>query len=151
MSIPLIETRRALTLVTMSGGSHQRPLVLIVDDFDDARDIYEQYLTFKGYRVLTAASGAEAIAVARAERPSVILMDLRMMAMTGTEAMKVLRLDPAFSQVPIVAFTAHALDEEKTIALAAGFDGVIPKPCLPDELMAAIDRLLATPRYEELP
>ena len=151
MSIPLIESRRALTLAIMSGVSHQRPLVLIVDDFDDARDIYEQYLTFKGYRVLTAASGAEAIAVARAERPSVILMDLRMMAMTGTEAMKVLRLDPAFSQVPIVAFTAHALDEEKTIALAAGFDGVIPKPCLPDELMAAIDRLLAGPRYEQLP
>ena len=134
----------------MSGVSQQRPLVLIVDDFDDARDIYEQYLTFKGYRVLTAASGAEAIAVARAERPSVILMDLRMMAMTGTEAMQVLRMDPAFSQVPIVAFTALALDEEKTVALAAGFDEVIPKPCLPDDLMAAIDRLLANPRYEQL-
>jgi len=134
----------------MSRVPQLQPLVLIVDDFDDAREIYEQYLTFKGYRVVTAASGAQAIAVARAERPSVILMDLRMMAMTGTEALQVLRLDPAFSQVPIVAFTAHALDEEKRSALADGFDEVIAKPCLPDELMVAIDRLLATPRLEKL-
>jgi two-component system, cell cycle response regulator DivK len=136
----------AATLANMFAASAGTPLVLIVDDFDDALDIYEQYLTFKGYRVVTARSGAEAIDLARTLRPSLIFMDLRMAAMTGTEAMHVLRQDVAFSSVPIVAFTAHALDEEKVIALAAGFDEVIPKPCLPDDLMAAVDRLLAARR-----
>jgi CheY-like chemotaxis protein len=122
------------------------PLVLIVDDFDDALEIYAQYLTFKGYRVLTATNGADAIVAARVHRPALIFMDLRMAVMTGTEAMLLLRSDPAFSRVPIIALTAHALEEERVEALAAGFDEVIPKPCLPDELTAAVDRLLAINR-----
>lgn len=125
----------------------ETPSILIVDDFADAIEIYQQYLTFKGYRVLTAASGEDAIEVARAQRPALIFMDLRMAVMTGTEAMRQLRTDPAFSGVPIIAFTAHALYDERAKALAAGFDEVIPKPCLPDELVAAVDRLLATPRH----
>lgn len=123
-----------------------RPIVLIVDDFDDALDIYQQYLTFKGYRVVTARSGAQAIDAARKDHPAVIFMDLSMAGMTGTEAMRLLRSDEAFSRVPIVALTAHALDNEKVIALNAGFDEVIPKPCLPDDLVMAVDRLLATQR-----
>jgi CheY-like chemotaxis protein len=123
-----------------------RPLVLIVDDFDDALEIYEQYLTFRGYRVMTAKSGAEGVTMARVHHPAVIFMDLRMPELTGTEAMQLLRRDAAFNAVPIVALTAHALYEEKVKALAAGFDEVIPKPCLPDELMAAVDRLLASAR-----
>ena len=67
------------------------PLILIVDDFVDALDIYQQYLTFKGYRVVTARSGREAIDVARTRMPAVILMDLSMAVMTGTEAMRILR------------------------------------------------------------
>jgi two-component system cell cycle response regulator DivK len=122
------------------------PLVLIVDDFDDALDIYDQYLTFKGYRVMTAKSGAEGIEIARVHHPAVIFMDLRMPDMTGTETMRLLRSEAAFDAVPIVALTAHALYEERVKALAAGFDEVIPKPCLPDELVAAVDRLLATER-----
>ncbi len=126
------------------------PLILIVDDFDDALDIYQQYLTFKGYRVVTARSGREAIEVARTHLPAVILMDLSMAAMTGTEAMRILRSDSAFSDVPIVAFTAHALQDERLAALKDGFDDVLAKPCLPDELVAAIARLLTTPRGAQL-
>lgn len=124
----------------------EAPLVLIVDDFDDALEIYEQFLTFKGYRVATASDGPTAIAKARALRPALIFMDLRMASMNGTEAMRLLREDAAFSLVPIVALTAHALDCERAQALADGFDEVISKPCLPDELAAAVDRLLAVPR-----
>jgi two-component system cell cycle response regulator DivK len=126
------------------------PLILIVDDFDDALDIYEQYLTFKGYRVVTARSGREAIDVARTRMPAVILMDLSMAVMTGTEAMRILRSDTTFSDVPIVAFTAHALHDERQAALHAGFDDVVAKPCLPDELVTAVDRLLTTPRRPQL-
>ena len=126
------------------------PIILIVDDFDDALDIYQQYLTFKGYHVVTARSGGEAIEAARKHMPAVIFMDLSMAVMTGTEAMRVLRSDAAFSHVPIVAFTAHALQDEKLTALHAGFDEVLAKPCLPDELVAAVARLLATPRQSQL-
>jgi CheY-like chemotaxis protein len=126
------------------------PVILIVDDFEDALDIYQQYLTFKGYHVVTARSGPEAIDAARKHIPAVIFMDLSMAVMTGTEAMRVIRSDAAFSHVPIVAFTAHALHEERLDALHAGFDEVLAKPCLPDELVAAVTRLLATPRRSQL-
>ena len=121
--------------------------VLIVDDFGDALEIYHEYLTFKGYRVLTATNGADAVTLARAERPGVIFMDLRMPAMTGTQALAILRSDPTFTTVPIVALTAHALADEQRAALAAGFDEVLPKPCNPDDLVAAVDRLLARTRH----
>jgi len=135
-----------LEAVSMPRLLPKPPIILIVDDFDDALDIYEQYLTFKGYCVVTARSGREAIDAARTHRPAVIFMDLSMATMTGTEAMRALRSDASFSHVPIVAFTAHALQDEKQTALHAGFDEVLAKPCLPDELVAAVMRLLATPR-----
>lgn len=87
--------------------------MLIVDDFDDALDIYQQYLTFKGYRVMTAKSGTEGIEIARAHHPAVIFMDLRMPTLTGIEAMRLLRSDAAFDAAPIVALTAHALYEDR--------------------------------------
>ena len=117
-------------------------LILIVDDFEDALEIYDQYLTFQGYRVITAASGLGAIALTLRHRPAVIFMDLQMGTMTGTQTMLALRSDPSFQIVPIVALTARALADERAEALRVGFDEVIVKPCLPDELMAAVDRLL---------
>jgi CheY-like chemotaxis protein len=124
-------------------GVNQSP-VLIVDDFGDALDMYQEYLSFKGYQVLVARSGADAISLARSHRPALIFMDLRMPSMTGTEAMHELRADPAFANVPIIAFTAHALEDERLSALASGFDEVIAKPCNPDDLISAIERLLIT-------
>jgi len=118
------------------------PLILLVDDFEDARDIYSTYLRFHGLRVAVAASGAEAIGMARAERPDLVLLDVRMPIMTGTEAMRILRTDQTLNDIPIVALTALALEEERVEALAAGFDAVIPKPCLPDDLLSAVRRLL---------
>jgi CheY-like chemotaxis protein len=75
-------------------------------------------------------------------------MDLRMPDMTGTEAMRQLRADPLFSQVPIVALTAHAFADEQAAALAAGFDEVIAKPCNPDDLIVAVERLLSSARQQ---
>src|SRR3954470_1137649 len=105
--------------------------------------MYQEYLTFKGYRVVIASSGAEGIEKARSERPSLIFMDLRMPQMSGTEAMQLLRADNVFTDVPIIAFTAQAMDDERRSALASGFDEVIPKPCNPDDLIAAVERLLS--------
>jgi CheY-like chemotaxis protein len=114
------------------------PLILLVDDFDDALDIYSTYLTHKGYRVEVATNGAEAVAKAEQTLPALILMDLRMPILDGTAALTRLRSDPRFASTPIIALTAHALDEQRRLALAAGFDAVVAKPCLPDDLVTVI-------------
>lgn len=123
------------------------PLILLVDDFDDALDIYGTYLEHHGYRVEVARNGAEAIDQARATRPQVILLDLRMPVLDGVGVLRELRRDEQFATVPIVALTAHALDGERQAAENAGFDMVVSKPCLPDALLAIVDELVtARPR-----
>jgi CheY-like chemotaxis protein len=126
-----------------------RPVILLVDDFSDALEMYQEYLEFEGYNVAIARSGQEALDVARATRPTLIFMDLRMPRMTGAEALQALRSDPDLCNVPVVAFTAHALADEKRTALLDGFDEVIAKPCLPNELRTAVDRLLAVERQRK--
>lgn len=127
----------------MSTSAPRLALILLVDDYEDALEIYEQYLTFKGYHVVTASNGPDAIAIALRDQPALILMDLQMAVMSGTQTMMALRSDPQFTPCPIVAFTAHALESERLAALRDGFDDVIPKPCLPDELCARVDKILA--------
>jgi CheY-like chemotaxis protein len=122
------------------------PLVLIVDDYLDALDMYAMYLSDHGFRVATASCGAEGIASARAETPALILMDVQMADMLGTEALAILRADSTFDAVPIIAFTAQAVESQLMRVRVAGFDSVILKPCLPDDLAMAINHLIATRR-----
>ena len=79
------------------------PAILLVDDFEDGRELYAEYLTFKGYRVCTAASGARAIQAIQAECPSLVLLDIGIRDMTGTEVLKWLRDHHVCDGVPIVA------------------------------------------------
>jgi two-component system cell cycle response regulator DivK len=130
----------------MTGGAPSSVSILLVDDYEDGLEMYREYLTFRGYRVVLARNGEDAIVQARAHRPDVILLDIRMPGMTGTDAMRVLRADSALLQTPIVALTAHALDAERKEALAAGFDEWIPKPCLPEQLVLVVERILSTAR-----
>lgn len=108
--------------------------------------MYQEYLTFRGYRVIVARNGQEAIAQAQAHRPDLIMMDIRMPVMTGDDAVRVLRSDPSLAGIPIIALTAHALEDERLRALAAGFDELIAKPCLPDQLALAVERILGAAR-----
>jgi len=124
--------------------ARHRPLILLVDDYEDALDIYGAYLRHTGFDVVVGRNGEEAVAAARAHRPDLILLDLRMPVMSGTDALHALRGDPTFAHVPIVALTAHALEEERLRAFAAGFNDVVTKPCLPDDLVVIITRLLSS-------
>ena len=94
--------------------------------------------------MVTATTGHEAIRMAKDERPDLLLLDIRMPGMTGTQVMQILRTDAHFVTVPMVALTAHALEDERVAALEAGFDQVIIKPCLPDELLRHVQTILAT-------
>lgn len=116
--------------------------VLLADDYEDTRDLFGEYLSFKGYQVVLACDGVEALEQARRFSPDVMLLDVRMPKMTGTEAMQAIKTDPQFTGVPVVALTAHALDYERDALLTAGFDAVVTKPCLPDALADIVFNLV---------
>ena len=118
------------------------PLILIVEDFDDAREMYRDYLEFSGYRVDTARDGREAIEKARALNPDLILMDLSLPGIDGWEATRLLKAAPETNHLLIVALSAHALAAEGERARAAGCDGFIAKPCLPPDLVNEIEKYL---------
>ena len=128
--------------MTESAGA---PLILVVDDVEDNRSLYAEYLLFRGYRVSTAETGLDALDMLMTERPDVILLDLRMPGLSGEATLGRIRTRPELSRTPVVALTAHALDQERRQALAAGFDFFLSKPCLPDDVVRVIESLLGAP------
>jgi two-component system cell cycle response regulator DivK len=115
-----------------------QPLVLLAEDFEDARELYRDYLEFSGFDVKTATNGREAIELAQSLLPDLILMDASMPVLDGWQATKRLKADPATKHIPILALTAHAFDDARREANAAGCDGFVTKPCLPDDLVAEV-------------
>jgi CheY-like chemotaxis protein len=120
-----------------------RPLVLVVDDYQDAREMYAEYLSVSGFRVAEAATGLEALEQAFALQPDVILMDLSLPGLDGWAATRHLKTDERTRTIPVVALTGHALAGASEGARKAGCDSFVTKPCLPDELVAEIRRMLA--------
>jgi two-component system cell cycle response regulator DivK len=119
------------------------PLVLIVDDYQDAREMYAEYLEFSGFRVAEARNGLEAVEKAFALLPAIILMDLSLPVMDGWEATRRLKGDARTRAIPVVALTGHALDGHSREAQDAGCDAYVTKPCLPDALVREVQRVLA--------
>jgi PAS domain S-box-containing protein len=104
------------------------PLILLADDNEANRQTLEDYLTNKGYRILLAYNGREALGMAQNHQPDLILMDIQMPEMDGLEATKLIRSDPAIAHIPIIALTALALPGEADRCLAAGCDEYLAKP-----------------------
>jgi CheY-like chemotaxis protein len=125
-------------------ASQPRPLVLVVDDFADNREMYSEYLSFSGYDVIEAQNGKEAIDAARARLPDIIIMDLSLPVMDGWEATRTLKADELTRGIPVVALTGHALEGHSRGAKDAGCDSFLAKPCLPEQLVAEIKRMLET-------
>ena len=124
------------------------PLVLVVDDFQDNREMYAEYLAFSGFRVIQAANGKEALDQAFANRPDIIIMDLSLPVMDGWEATRRLKADGRTNAIPVVALTGHAMQGHSKGAIEAGCDSFVAKPCLPDQLVAEIRKMLSTPRTD---
>ena len=123
--------------------SDTAPLILVVDDYQDAREKYAEYLQFSGFRVAEARNGNEALEQAFALKPDLILMDLSLPGMDGWEATRVLKADERTKSIPVVALTGHALAGASEGAKKAGCDSFVTKPCLPDALVAEIQRMLS--------
>jgi two-component system cell cycle response regulator DivK len=118
------------------------PLVLLVDDSEDNREVYAQYLTLSGFRVEMAVDGVEAVEKAASLTPDVIVMDLAMPRLDGWEATRRIKAAPATAGTPVIALTGNADAESKRKTQEAGCSGYLTKPCMPDVLVAEIRRLL---------
>jgi two-component system cell cycle response regulator DivK len=125
-----------------AAGSKEQPLILVVDDFEDGREMYASYLKFSGYRVDEAADGYEALEKAFALLPDIILMDLSLPGIDGWQATRELKKDKRTANIPIVALTGHALEAHSRSAKEAGCDAFIVKPCMPMDLLNEIRRIL---------
>ena len=117
--------------------------LLYVEDNDD--NIYMLTLWFDvagGYEIVSAPDGAAGIAMATAERPDLILMDLNLPEIDGWEATRRLKADPATRDIPIIALTAHAMAGDREKALATGCDEFETKPIDFDRLLPKVERLI---------
>ena len=112
--------------------------ILIVDDNQDSRELTVKVLKNRGYRIIEARDGEEALEKALAEKPDLILMDISIPKINGYEVTRRLKSQADFKATPIIALTAHAMKGDKEKALEAGCDGYISKPInvheLPDQI-----------------
>ena len=116
------------------------PTILIVEDNEDNRRIYSTILTYTGYRVLEATDGERGIALAIAELPDLILMDVAIPKINGWDATRQLKANPVTMGIPIIALTAHALASDREKAMSVGCDGYIAKPAEPRAVVAEVLR-----------
>ena len=124
-------------------------LILVAEDNPDNRALLARRLERNGWKVVCAVDGVEAVEMCRAERPALVLMDLAMPRMTGLEATRALRADPATAEVKIIAVTAHAMESNRLECMEAGCDDFATKPINFPELMAMIAKHLNSGAKEQ--
>jgi CheY-like chemotaxis protein len=119
--------------------------LLIVEDNEMNRDMLSRRLQRRGFAIIIATDGGAGVAMARAEHPDLILMDMSLPVIDGWEASRQLKADPATAGIPIIALTAHAMMSDRDKALQAGCNDYDTKPVDLPRLMGKIDALLNSP------
>jgi two-component system, cell cycle response regulator DivK len=119
--------------------------ILLVEDNEMNRDMLSRRLLRKGYEVVMAVDGEQAVAMAQSEKPDLILMDMSLPVIDGWEATRRVKAAEASSGIPIIALTAHAMSGDRERALGAGCDDYDTKPIEMPRLLEKIDALLARP------
>ncbi|HEX3558118.1 MAG TPA: response regulator [Pyrinomonadaceae bacterium] len=125
----------------MAGRQSEDLTILVVEDYDDMSLAMRLALERKGYRILEASDGAQAVEVAARERPDIILMDLSLPVMDGLAATERIRADPNSRDIVIIAVTAH--QDYRSRALAAGCNAFVSKPVDFEWLNDLISNLLS--------
>jgi len=116
--------------------------ILLVEDNEMNRDMLSRRLAKRGFDVVVALDGASAAALAAAQRPDLILMDLSLPDIDGCEATRLIRADTATASIPVIALTAHAMGTDRRRAIEAGCQDYDTKPVDLARLLAKIDALL---------
>jgi len=127
----------------MSEGAAVRRLLYVEDNEDNLYMLQLWFDVLGGYEILSARDGAVGIAMAAAEQPDLILMDLNLPEIDGWEATRRLKADPATRDIPIIALSAHAMAGDREKALATGCDDFDTKPIEFDRLLAKVEQALA--------
>jgi CheY-like chemotaxis protein len=122
--------------------SDNQKRVLLVEDNEDNLVVYRTILEHVGYVVIEARDGEEGVSRARSERPDIILMDISIPKMDGWEATQRLKADGNTSAIPIIALTAHALEEDRLKAMRAGCDGYLAKPVEPRRVVEEVEKFI---------
>ena len=122
------------------------PKILIVEDNDNNRSLFQDILSFYDYEVAVAADGEEGVALARELLPDLILMDIQMPGMDGMTAGRILKRDPLTRHLKIIALTSFAMQGDEGKFLAAGFDGYLSKPVNTRELPCRVKEWLTAER-----
>jgi len=117
--------------------------ILVVEDNEPSRDVLSRRLERRAYRILLAADGQQAVSIARRAMPDLILMDLGLPGIDGWEATRQLKSDATTRHIPIIVLSAHAMTNDRVMALAAGGDEFDTKPVRFEQLLVKIASLLA--------
>src|SRR5688572_20428201 len=120
------------------------PLILVVDDYQDAREMYTDYLKAHGFRVAEARTGIEAVAKARELNPDCILMDLSLPGIDGWEATRQLKSDTSTTHIPIVAISGHASELASRDAKAAGCSSYVLQLARTDAVVAEVRKAISS-------
>jgi len=114
--------------------------ILVVEDNERNMKLVRELLEATGYRTIEAATGSQALDLARERRPDLVLMDIRLPDTDGVEALSRLRADDRTASIPVLAVTAQAMQGDRERCLAAGFDGYLSKPIDVGQLLEAVSR-----------
>ncbi|HJR06526.1 MAG TPA: response regulator [Pyrinomonadaceae bacterium] len=137
----------------MTKRSNAGITILVAEDDEDNRFIMRMLLEMRGYKVLTASNGQEALANAERERPDLILMDLRMPLLNGLATTRQLRqhADAHLRQIPVIALSAYDPAQHRAVAIAAGCNDYVTKPIDYDHLEKLLETFLVAPSAANMP
>jgi CheY-like chemotaxis protein len=122
--------------------SRGMPVLMVVEDNEPSREVLSRRLARRGYEIVAAADGRQAVSMAHSAKPDLILMDLGLPGIDGWEATAQLKADENTRHIPIIVLSAHAMTNDRTLALAAGGDDFDTKPVRFERLIEKIEKLL---------
>ena len=127
------------------------PLILLVEDDDDARHIFSTILRHGGFEVKEASNGSPVVELTRLLKPAVVVMDLFMPEVNGWQAISLLKGDEETAGIPVIALTAHVFDGAEDRAMGAGFESYLTKPLDPRALVKEVRRVIVARHFSPFP
>ncbi len=127
-------------------GPHDPPLVLLVDDDPDTCEMFGLLLTSSGFAVEQAVNAADALCMARSAVPDIVVADIALPDMDGFELCRAIKRDQRTAGIPVIAVSGYSLADRADQAQKSGFDRFLMKPCLAEDLLAAIRQTIAETR-----
>jgi DNA-binding response OmpR family regulator len=123
-----------------------RARVLIVEDFADSREMYVEFLAANGFDVNEAEDGMAALRAIEGSLPDVVVLDVALPKLDGISVLRRLRADQRYASLPVLTLSASLGEEYHRAAMEAGATEALEKPCLPEDLLAAVRNALKGPR-----